>query len=262
MAGLTVERYCDPKPARLGVALRSFERSFRYPLGDDAFRIDHGAEYFAFFERMGRAEVYLASRGDGVVGSLVAVYRTDLATPCWYLADLKVDARGAGAMVGARLLRAWQRHVGDAPAYAVSMDEGCSPSRLTRLLVRLGVVRLAGSLRLFTVPPAQRDEVGALLHHTWGGLQMESLAGIKDIQLERLGERWPLVHVGPPGRREAGASSPSTLDASVTWMGCLPAEDVLWEALLRLGARPAGSASLLHRNNPGVEPGDIRTSEI
>lgn len=201
--------------------LRALEAAIAYPLDDDAFTIDHGADYAAFYRGLGEAHYLVAEAGHAaqrrVVGVFAGALRTavlgDRSLPAVYLGDLKVAPawRGTGLarrfavqalkLTRQRRFRQW-RLVYFAAMRGARGDvtrslRGVNPGRLLRPL---------GRLALFFVEP---ERLAALdLRHppppvTTPGLDLSpdvstdrlSTAGRKDLRLASTGKPWPLVHL-------------------------------------------------------------------
>ena len=58
-----------------------------YPYGDQFFKIDHGKDYFAFFERLGKLYYYVLVDKHRVAGVVAAVLR-HIPSHTWYKKDL------------------------------------------------------------------------------------------------------------------------------------------------------------------------------
>ena len=76
-------------------SIAELEKIASYPLGEDRFTIDHGSDYFAFFDRLGETVFHIYLDGPKVVALGAAVLRTIPNTDgkeqkVWYLCDLKV----------------------------------------------------------------------------------------------------------------------------------------------------------------------------
>ena len=56
--------------------IADLEKGTSYPLGEDRFEIDHGADYFAFFTRLGQLRYYVVLDGDRVVAVAAAILRS------------------------------------------------------------------------------------------------------------------------------------------------------------------------------------------
>lgn len=87
----------------IGEAIGALERGITYPLGEDRFAIDHGSDYFAFFDRLGETTTFVALDGDAVVGCATGVLRDiDRAgrrSQAWYCCDLKVTRSHRGRRI-------------------------------------------------------------------------------------------------------------------------------------------------------------------
>jgi hypothetical protein len=94
---------------RLGGAddktLKAFESSFKYPLGDKSFVIQHGSQergYVKFFDSLGARKTFGVSNGDKLVGTGCAVLRCvrhQHTQSFWYLCDFKLDPTIQGKRV-------------------------------------------------------------------------------------------------------------------------------------------------------------------
>lgn len=202
---------------RYGAELRALESAIVYPTDDDAFTIDHGADYAAFYRGLGEAHYLVAESAGAVVGVFAGALRVatlgERAVPTVYLGDLKVApthrgtglartlAIGALKMMRQRRFRRW-RLVYFAAMRGTQGDvtrslRGVNPGRLLRPLGRLAVYfvdpsRLA-ALDLRDAPPPVRTpglDLSADID-----VDRVSTAGRKDLRLASTGEPWPLVHL-------------------------------------------------------------------
>jgi hypothetical protein len=259
-ARLTIEFV--PHAARRSVAaeLGTLERGVTYPLGEDRFEIDHGADPFAFVDRLGEAHTFVLREGGAVVGTATAVLRSvpvaQASVKAWYLCDYKL-ASGARGGPGARLLLgALAEHArAICPrGYAVSMDPAEGANRLVALARRFfGREAVLGPALVFvTFDAGAWGRARELLARELGSLGLLSLRGIKDIVLASTGRPMPLVHVqhGP-----LGVQTPREIAADEIAMLARPADDALLARLFALGARAAGRASVLCA---GLERADFR----
>lgn len=113
--------------------IKEMESDIYYPLGDDFFRIDHGYDYFAFFERLGELHYWCAFDGDKLIGVAAGILRTINDEKTWYLCDLKVikEYRGKGvprAIFKKAFFYNFKNHK-VFKAYAVSMNSNDNKDR-------------------------------------------------------------------------------------------------------------------------------------
>lgn len=230
--------------------LAALEGGARYPLGDDHFAIDHGADYFAFFDRLGDEERWVVIDEGELVATASGVLRALEDGPAWYLCDLKVRPSHRGrhlpAQIGVRsapggLLRCRR-------GYGIAMDppEGAGDRHpMARRLQRFRLFNagVLGRLSLFSLDAAQaRAATPAVVAHR-GALSWLSLAGKKDIVLESTGQPMPLLHAqfGP----YAEAAATAIVEGGVH-MICTPTDDALCDALNGLGLSASASATVFH----------------
>ncbi len=211
-------------PYQAGLA--RLEAEIRYPIADgaDHFRIDHGARYAAFFERMGDAHFLMALDGDQVVGIFSGINRFAESggrrVRTQYGADYKIAPAYRGGKLSRRyLLTALAMAFRPATpswriVYVAAMRgtrgdvmraaRGITPMRLGRPAARLAVYftepRLLAKLEPAGAPPVVEgglDLSPDALHDAPG---VTSTAGCKDLRLESTGRPWPLTHL-PLGPR-------------------------------------------------------------
>ncbi len=207
--------------------LRDIERATEYPIADgaDAFTIDHGADYGAFFTALGHdARFVLALDGERVMGGAAGIARNvrirGRMVPAVYGADWKLARELRGKKVGREMMlwafgllfkhpdlltwrfgyvAAMRGQKGD----VMRATRGMHPARLLGRLGKLAVYfappeRLA-ALSPGGCPPAPDPDDGVDLSFvTTGDVEepgLVSTAGRKDLRLRSTGEPWPLVHL-------------------------------------------------------------------
>lgn len=216
--------------------LRALERDITYPLagGDDAFWIDHGAEYHPFFSGLGEAHFLVALDKDRVVGSVAGILRRATANgvsfTSGYACDYKVAPSHRGSGVAMRMLFSGLREILNPfnPAryrsfqyiYGAAMRGAKGDvSRSARGAHPLKLIRPIGRLAIYFVSPqrlAALDTSDPPASPEPGGLDFSpdiesaaeppgvvSTAGRKDLRLESSGQSWPLAHLplGPSAWR-------------------------------------------------------------
>lgn len=239
-----------------------------YPLGDRRFRIDHGADYFAFFRRLGALDYQLAVEGDRVLAVGAGVLRRvpfrhgEAPQATWYLADLKVHPEARGRHLPLRLLAKglWARHRQAARCYMVSMDPPSGENRIVRLMGRFPLLplRFAGRLAVYAWSQSEALKAQALMESLRGPTAYASLAGVKDLILDGEGEALPVLHAQHgPCAMPGGLPQPGH-----THFACTPEGDALFVALAAVGLRPSAWASLIALGMEGCDWRFVLTSDI
>lgn len=235
--------------------IAALEATAYYPLGEDMFQIDHGQNYFSFFDRLGDLSYYVGLEGDRIVavgaGILrqVSLYMKQPSTLVWYLCDLKVHPDYQGRHLSVRLLSyAIQENVHRCDrAYLVSMNpaEG-RPNRLVKVLERYPHLNLSykTKLNIYSLSADQMTAVTPWLVRQRGNIFYRSLRGIKDLRLQRSGRILPLLHVAW-GTESDQAIHPIP---GCVHMFCLPEQDILCENIAGQGVFPQATASVVAHN--------------
>jgi hypothetical protein len=261
---VTVER---GERAAHAPGIAALEAGASYPLGDDRFTVDHGDDYFAFFDRLGEARHVLAVEGDEVIAVGCGVVRTiprgDSCFEAWYLCDLKVRPDARGRHLPLRILAAAfpSGVLRCRRGYAISMDPPDRENPVVRLLGRFALVpiRRVARLVLFSLDARAMSEAAALLERARGPIGYRSLRGIKDVVLASTGRPMPLLHVqhGPLG--DAALGEPQ---AGSVHMFCVQEDDPLVVSLRGAGLEPSATASVLAHGLDGVRYDFVLTSDI
>lgn len=269
MSALRIVRIDSTQRAAFSARVAALERLASYPIGDDTFRIDHGPDYFAFFDRLGQTRYYVAVDGDDVVAVGCGVLRTLTPAPgarprrAWYLCDLKVHPEHRGRRIPLRILRrAFLPCYLRAPrGYAISMNPGDGrPNRVVKLLShwRWTPIRQVGELAIWSLDADQARDVEPLIREHRGAVSYLSLAGVKDIVLGSTGQPMPLLHT----QFDAQAGQHPAPRADHVHMVCAPEGDPLAQALRARGLTPGAGASLLAHGLRDCDWRFVQTSEI
>ena len=255
---------------RYRAGVTALEASASYPLGADRFRIDHGADYFAFFDRIGELRYEIALDRDRVVAVGAGILRTgvpfgDRARSAWYLCDLKVHPDYRGRWIPFSIMRRAvpKSYVRCPRCYAISMNpDGGRTNPVVTLLQRWRLVPLHASpiLLVYSLDAqSMRAAIPLLEAHRGAAPSYLSLGGIKDIVLASTGRPMQLLHAqfGPYAER----GLPEPVEGAVH-MFCSPSEDALARDLAGAGIPPSASATVLHHGMAECDFRFVLTSEI
>ncbi len=249
--------------------LDALQHGISYPLGDDRFQLDHGPDYWAFFDRMGPVTYYVALEQDQVIASGCGVLRQvpyasgQPARAAWYCCDLKVRKDRRGAHVPFRLFASAIHHYARCThGYLISMNPGDgADNSVVRLMKRFRGAPLSVpcTLEFHSLDAEQMRAVTPLVTEHRGPIGFLSHSGVKDIVLDSTGAPMPLLHVqwGPTG--EPRTDQPK--DQHVH-MFCSPSQDPLAIAMRELGYAPSATATVMAHRMADADWRFILTSDI
>ena len=259
--------------AEFGEKVRALESAAVYPLGNDRFRLDHGADYFAFFRRLGSVRAYaleiegrVACVASGVLRRMRQVDGRTL--HAWYLCDLKVAPEFRGRHLPARLFgRVLLPNYLRCPrGFAVTMNPGDgSPNRVVGILQRFpwAPLREVGQLAFYVWSERELADIAELLNVELGAWRLRSLSGIKDLILESTRQPWRLFHIeGPQCIDAVGGTIVSQPVGGAAHMLCVPRDGLLAKRLNAGGYQSSATATIVaHRMNSAVWE-SLASSEI
>jgi len=248
----------------------AIEQIARYPLGNDFFQIDHGQDYFAFFDRLGRVNYYIALEGETVVavgaGVLrqIAYHQGETRQCAWYLCDLKVHPAYQNRHLSLRMLRyAVAENIKTCNrGYAISMNPGdFSPNRLVQVFGKVAPVQFnyATTLGIYSGTAEAMGRIEPILMQHRGAVSYLSLKGVKDLRLQSNGQILPLLHV------QWGATAQTTMPHPLpgyAHMFCCPETDELAQVLSQHGWEAIATASVIHHGMAESDWQFILTSDI
>ena len=268
---MKIYRITHKNRTQFQVGLAALEKRAVYPLGDDYFQIDHGADYFHFFERLGDMIYYVLVDVSGeVVGAGAGIIRTvpfrvgQGARRSFYLCDFKIapEHRGNNASLKLATHGFFRNYLKCPRGYAISMnDPNESSNRIVHLAhkFRWASVTAEGPLLIFSLSQREMMDYSPVVRKHRGAISYLTLGGVKDIVLQRTGRPMALAHVqfGP-------CASQGTSDPLVdhVHMFCTPANDPFAQELHRLGLVPSASATIIAHRMPGCDWRFILTSDI
>jgi hypothetical protein len=238
-----------------GPRLQAFETRAEYPYGDDFFKLDHGANYFAFFERMGEPLFHVAMDDERVAACAAGVLRTieidGKQTRAWYLCDLKVDKDYALQKIPAKLFRKnlFANYLKCGRGYAVSMNPSKGKNRVVKLIERFRwiPIRYAAKLNFYSFDQTAAERFHDRLESALGAISYLSLKGKKDLIMRSTNARLPLFHIQHGALAAHGMNKPSE---DGTYMICA-SEDSSLDKLLNENFPVSATASVLaHRMTP------------
>jgi hypothetical protein len=233
--------------------IAAIEKIATYPLGDDFFQIDHGNDYFAFFNRLGKVDYYMLCDGERVAAVGAGILRNiayrqgQPAQLAWYLCDLKVHPDYQRRNLSLQIL---SRAIVDgmpkcARGYLISMNPGDgNPNRLVRVLEKYPVVKFttATQLNIYSFDAEYMRSIAPLIIEHRGKIAYRSLGGIKDLQLQSTGQKLPLLHLQWGEDIDDLISEPI---AGFTHMFCVPNSDNLADLLTARSIYPNATASVV-----------------
>ncbi|MDQ3748134.1 MAG: GNAT family N-acetyltransferase [Acidobacteriota bacterium] len=240
---------------RFGAKLQKLESVAEYPYGSDFFTLNHGSDYFAFFERMGEPLFHTALDDDRVIACAAGILRTlkieNKTVRAWYLCDLKIHPEFRGRHITAKLFRLnlFCNYFKCPRGYAISMNPASGENRVVKLLKRLPQIPIgyAGQLNFYSFNQDEAASVQKDLETELGKLSYLSLKGKKDLIMKSTNSPLPLYHIQHGAMAAEGAKSPTE---EGTYMICA-FENSSLDTLLKNRFPISATASILaHRMKP------------
>ncbi len=237
-----------------GASLQELEAQAEYPYGDDFFKLNHGENYFAFFERLGLPIFHVALHENRVVACAAGILRTlrvgGEVFKAWYLCDLKIHPEFQGLQLTPKLFtkNLVRNYLKCSRGYAISMNPTTGKNTVVKLLMRLRQIPIAhaGNLNFYSFDKTQAAGIHKDLEAELGKISYLSLAGKKDLIMKSTNSRLPVFHIQHGAMAAHGADLPTEKG---TYMICAFEETDL-DNLLKNNFPISATASILsHRMN-------------
>lgn len=235
--------------------LQAFENAAEYPYGADFFKLDHGENYFTFFERLGESVFHVALDREKIVACAGGVLRSieieGKTTKLWYLCDLKVDGGYALEKLPAKLFgeNLVSNYLKCSRGYAISMNPAKGKNRVVKLIERFKLIpiRCAGQLNFYNFDQTQAQNFHLKLAAELGTISYLSLKGKKDLIMKSTASRLPLFHIQHGAQAAGNMATPCEHGV---YMICA-FENTALDNLLKTHFPISATASVLaHRMNP------------
>lgn len=179
----------------LSDSIKLMEKDIYYPLGEDSFKIDHGDDYFKFFERLGELHYWCVFDNDILIGVAAGILRFVENKKTWYLCDLKVlkEYRGKGIpkliFKHAFLYNLFKQRV--FRAYAVSMNDGSKNLPFKKIKrSTFNLLKVNNKLNIYTLNQKQHQH---FIKNE--GLFLTNTNGCKELILRSTEKRMDLYHL-------------------------------------------------------------------
>jgi GNAT superfamily N-acetyltransferase len=242
--------------------LEIFENYFKYPLGTDSFRISHGENYLAFFERMGEPRIYAALEKEVVaIGAGVISRRWN----SWYLCDVKVHPDFRGQRITSRLFTKYFffNFIKCQRLFALNMEnkDGRTGS-IVKIMEALPWTPLKKGARLlfYYEDFSQTHEALKILSKERTDICFSSLSGKKDLILSSTNEPIPLLHM-EWGEARANEARFMPQEGKLH-MWSLEESHPFVAELQKINIGPKGSGLIFHHGMKKMNWNELRTSEL
>ncbi|OQW52136.1 MAG: hypothetical protein A4S09_08995 [Proteobacteria bacterium SG_bin7] len=231
--------------------IEAIERSSIYPLGNDFFKIDHGKNYFSFFERLGEVYYYGWIENGKIVAVMAGVLRNlpldGKNKKSWYFCDLKIHPEYRGFHIPVKIGKSlFPRYLRNPRGYAISMNSIDGTNRMVKIASHLRWLNFVprAKLLIWSLSFDEVIELKPLIEKYRGPISFLSLEGVKDIIIQSTGKPIDLLHFqfGP-------FSSGNTLRPRINavHMFCATENDLLAQEILRFKNYSASATILSHR---------------
>ena len=248
--------------------IRELESHANYPFGEDSFHIDHGTDYFKFFDRLGMVYYYCVFDRERIVAVGAGILRSvpegnsSRQRKVWYLCDLKVHPEYRGKHLPLLIFRKAliPSLILSRRCYAVTMNS-VGPSRVAGIFSRARFAALStrGILNIYSLSHDDIIKHRSLIESHRGPVSFLQLSGIKDLVMSKTTLPIPLAHIqfGPLG--VSGRADPIHGNSH---MIASPVNDPLAIDLAKAGVVIDATATILHYRMAATDFKFILTSDI
>jgi hypothetical protein len=242
--------------------IKIFEKKLSnwYPIGNDFFNISHGANYYDFFDRIGKLEMIIGTHNNNVIATGCGVLRNmSNGDKVWYIADLKVDKKHRGKKLSFKLaMKALSFLKQTNKIYAISMNEENKDNNIIKITKNIPFINMkyGNTLLIYSLDYKQMDKIFPLLQKYRSDISFTSLHMIKDLTLKSTNKPMNILHLQWSPKNKIKSFVPIK---NYKHMFCLPITDPL---IKLLNIKTDITATIIHNNMDNYDWSFIETSEI
>jgi GNAT superfamily N-acetyltransferase len=231
--------------------LLRFEQCFTYPFGNDSFTINHGNNYFRFFDLLGTPYILAFKDKERIIGITILVLRNiDVLNngqlePIWYICDLKIhpDYRGKGIIQQVFDFAISNYSKLSSQIYGISMNSNSDKANrviyLAKYLTNIDLT-YQETLMFYLLNKNQLNHARNLLMCYFSEYGYFSLNKIKDLVMISTEKSLPLIHVVPKDKSNTIQEA-----EDYNYMFCLPSSNLLINELAQTGITSSSTASII-----------------
>lgn len=249
--------------------LAEFEKHFIYPLGNDSFQIDHGTDYFKFFQDLGKPVFYGLTHEDKLVAMGGGILRNIHGKRMWYLCDMKAHPDYKGSGLTKKLFQKVfipYYYLQCGRGYAISMNPPNKENFVVKIIKNMTWLPIHHyeTLYIYQFSYKEFKNSFAKLKELLGPFQIKNNNNKKDIILQSNKEKLNLNHL--VFTKSSNIDNRDVVPSDIpnkkgTYMFCLPSKNSQNQLLNEIGIQHSSSASIVgHRMNSDWN--FINTSEI
>ena len=237
-----------------------------YPLGDnDFFKIDHGPNYFSFFNRLGSIKVATLFDKNNLIGNLIGVLRKipldNKYFKTWYLCDLKIDKKYRGDRLSFHIFTKIFKYLSICNSfYGISMDSQ-NGNHMVKIVSKIPFITIKSKkLLIYKLSYNDMIRVYPIIEKHRGPLSFLSLYKKKDLILKSNNKPMKLLHTQwSPTGEYTGLYKPIK---NFEHMFCSPSNDPMSKELERIGITTNVTATIIYYNMNNINWNFILTSDI
>jgi len=240
--------------------IKDFEKKMQcwYDLGEDEqFKLDHGQNYYKFFDRQGKLHLFVYLDRNQVVGTCGAVLREIDNQKIWYLCDLKVLPEKRGNHTTTRMFfKGLSKIFHSRKAYCVNMGDGRTITKINQYIPFFKIDDQK-KLYIYTIDSKTMTKVRKTIENQWQTpISFLSLRGIKDLILKSTDQPKKLYHVNRNNKYQ------TDIVDGYDYMFCCLEDDSIREVLTQQGITTDVVATVLSMNMKNQDLSFLQTSEI
>lgn len=252
--------------------IKKFEKKMqhKYPLGNDYFTINHGKDYYKFFNRIGELNMQICTDNDNnVIATGSGVLQNVNNSKVWYICDLKVDKKYRGNHISTKMLinTIVPSILKSNKCYGISMNNKINKNNIVNLARKINILNFttAGSIYIYSLNYDEMKLAQPIIEKYFGSINYISLLGIKDLVLESTNKPLKLLHVNHNTHNTYNNIKNKKIikpAKDYTHMFCCHETNPMIRQLKKINITTDITASIIHHNMDNYDWNFIQTSEI
>ena len=235
-----------------------------YPYGNDYFKINHGENYFYFFQRIGEMRMNIILYKGEIIGTACGVLKKVNGELIWYICDLKIKKEHRGIRLPIQLLiKNMDKSKITDKAYGISMNSN-SENKILELAQSIPFLNFKkiDNICIYALTYEQIIKVKLILDKIYSEISFINISYCKKLMFKQSNSEFKILHLNFKPINEKKVQVYSEPQPDYMHMFCILESNSINKILNNIDIMPSSTATLIANNMDSFSWDFLTTSEI